>query len=217
MLIGLVGFAGSGKGAVGDILDNAYHFQPLAFADNVKDAVAIIFDWPRELLEGDTPESREFREEIDPWWSDRLGKTVTPRYMLQLMGTEAGRGVFGHDIWVHSTLKRIENSTDIIDDWVITDVRFPNEIEAIKKSGGFVVRVTRGEEPEWYDLALKANKDESARSEMEKLGIHLSEWAWIGQEFDDVINNNGTLEELYEKVENLLHSLRKSDTMNTLK
>jgi len=94
MIIGVVGFLGSGKGTVGDMLIQDHHYYRLSFADGVKDAVSVIFGWPRELLEGDTDASRAFREMPDVFWRERFGYEVTPRYMLQLMGTEAGRDVF---------------------------------------------------------------------------------------------------------------------------
>jgi hypothetical protein len=64
MVIGLVGFLGSGKGTVADTL-KLYNFIPESFSNPLKDAVAIIFGWDRSLLEGDTKESREFRETVD--------------------------------------------------------------------------------------------------------------------------------------------------------
>ena len=58
MIIGVVGFIGSGKGTVADILQNDYGYQKISFADSLKDTVASVFSWPRELLEGDTDVSR---------------------------------------------------------------------------------------------------------------------------------------------------------------
>lgn len=197
MIIGVVGFLGSGKGTVGDILIQERGYTRLSFADAVKDAVSVIFGWPRELLEGDTQESRAFRESTDGFWSERFGYTVTPRYMLQLMGTEAGRDVFNEDLWVFTVEKRMQGMKNV----VLPDVRFPNEIEFIKSRGGKVIRVVRGPEPEWYDLAHAANNISflhmpEANEEMVNLGIHYSEWAWIGQEFDHVLDNNGTMDDL---------------------
>ena len=100
MIIGLVGFIGSGKGTVGDILVNEYAFKQVAFADPLKDAVASIFQWSRHMLEGDTPESREWREKVDPWWTQRLGYEVSPRLILQRMGTEATRNAIADNIWI---------------------------------------------------------------------------------------------------------------------
>lgn len=207
MIIGIVGFLGSGKGTVGDILIQNYGFYRLSFADAVKDAVSVIFSWPRHLLEGDTQESREFREKPDAFWSKRFGYDVTPRYMLQLMGTEAGRDVFHKDIWIHA----LERKLAMFDNVVVPDVRFPNEIDFIRKVGGKIVRVKRGPEPDWYDLAHAANNvnflhSPECHDEMSKSGIHYSEWAWVGQEFDHVIDNDGSMEDLRNKINNIMES-----------
>ena len=194
MLIGLVGFSGSGKGTVADILVNDHDFSKISFADSVKEATSSIFGWSRELLEGDTDRSREFREKIDDFWSARFGYEFTPRLALQLMGTEAGRNVFHKDIWVHTVEKRMKykQEWEFETDFVIPDVRFPNEIDFIRKSGGFVVRVVRGKEPNWYDDAVKANAS-GTTDLMCNHCIHYSEWAWIGTQLDYLISNNGTL------------------------
>ena len=211
MIIGIVGFAGSGKGTVGDILVNDHDFTKLSFADAVKDATSAIFGWPRELLEGDTGNSRKFRETKDEFWSTRFGYDFTPRLALQLMGTEAGRNVFHEDLWIHTMEKRIKykQEWEFEDNFVIPDVRFPNEITAIREMGGFIVRVVRGPEPEWFDLAAAANNDTflhapEAGKEMEKMGIHYSEWAWIGQQFNYLISNNGTMAMLEADVKHML-------------
>jgi len=111
-----------------------------------------------------------------------------------LMGTEAGREVFHQDLWIHTVERRIryKQEWEFEDSFVIPDVRFPNEIEAIRKWGGVVVRVVRGAEPEWFDAALKANRTGDL-TDITKTGIHFSEWAWIGQQFNYQISNNGTL------------------------
>ena len=114
MLVGLVGFSGAGKGTVSDVLVEKYSFKKFAFADTLKDTVSTMFGWRRDFLEGDTNESREFRENIDPFWSARFGKDVTPRMILQKMGTEAGRNVFHEDFWVHALEKRIQNEKNVV-------------------------------------------------------------------------------------------------------
>ena len=81
MIIGFVGTIGSGKGTAGEILAQRGFFTE-SFAAPLKDITASLFGWPRHLLEGDTQESREFRESKDPWWSERFGKDITPRYIL---------------------------------------------------------------------------------------------------------------------------------------
>lgn len=204
MLIGVVGFLGSGKGTVADILVEEYGYQKFAFADVLKDTVSVMFDWPRPLLEGDTDESRKFRETIDNFWNEKLfntlGKSVTPRYILQLMGTEAGRDVFGKDIWVSTLEKRISGIKNV----VISDVRFPNEIEFIRKMHGMVTRVVRGPDPEWFDTALDHNQGIKYGMHSSYPEVHISEWAWIGTSFDWILSNNGTKVELESDVKHML-------------
>lgn len=210
MIIGLVGFAGSGKGTVGDLLVDKYKFYKLAFADSVKDATAAIFGWPRHLLEGDTDESRAFREKKDEFWSAKLGYDLTPRLALQKVGTEAGRDVFGDNLWITSTERRMIE----LDNVVVTDVRFPNEIKFIQKMGGFVIRVIRGPEPEWYDTAVLTNTvpedrewiyyDRGELMENKFPNIHPSEWKWIGHPMDYMLWNNGNKGELEANVSYML-------------
>lgn len=205
MILGVVGFLGSGKGTVGDILIQDQGYYRLSFADAVKDAVSVIFGWPRHLLEGDTEESRGFREATDGFWSERFGYAVTPRYMLQLMGTEAGRDVFNKDLWIYTLEKRMQG----IENVVIPDVRFPNEIEFIRNMGGKVIRVKRGAEPEWYETALNDNSSynlSGPKMTFKYPNIHFSEWAWIGQKFDYVIENDGTIEDLKNKLNTILEN-----------
>ena len=203
MIIGLVGFIGSGKGTVGDILETQ-GFSKDSFAKPLKDACSIMFGWPREMLEGDTEVSRKWREEPDSFWSEKFGYTFTPRLALQFMGTEAGRNVFHQDVWVISLLNRAKGK-----DVVVTDVRFKNEINYIQQNGGVIVRVRRGEEPEWYKLAEDAAAGfSSAIMGMKDKGIHQSEWDWIGSEFNYTIDNDGTVNELCNKVKELLQFIR---------
>lgn len=206
MIIGLVGFIGSGKGTVADILVQKKNYTKMSFADTVKDATAAVFGWPRALLEGDTQASREFRETPDDWWSKRFGYDFSPRLALQMMGTEAGRDVFHHNIWVYSLERKMELYPNV----VIADVRFPNEMEFIQEKGGFVVRVKRGPDPEWYDMAKAANDPQflhapEAHDEMiNKYKIHYSEWAWIGQHFNYELYNEGSISMLEGDVEHML-------------
>jgi hypothetical protein len=204
MIIGVVGFIGSGKGTVSDILVDKYNFHKLSFADAVKDATAAIFGWPRHLLEGNTEESRAFRELNDSFWSERFGYNFSPRLALQLMGTEAGRDVFHPDVWIYALERKMAMYPNV----VIADVRFPNEIKFIQSKGGFVIRVKRGLDPDWYNTALADNKNglDPAVSQMSVYhpSIHYSEWAWIGQIMDHELHNTGTISSLEGDVSHML-------------
>ena len=209
MIIGVCGFIGSGKDTIADYLTNFHGFRRESFANSLKDAVAQVFGWDRTMLEGRTKQAREWREQVDPWWSERLNMpNLTPRWILQYWGTEVCRRAFHDDIWIASLENKLRNSTD---DIVISDCRFPNEIKSIHNAGGIVVSVRRGEEPEWYEDAVNANRGENgnfawatSRSRIEKLGIHASETAWVGTKFDHVFTNDSTIDDLFAKVKGLV-------------
>ena len=210
MIIGICGFIGSGKDTIADYLTTEHGFRRDSFAATLKDAISMIFGWDRDLLEGRTKYSREWREQRDEWWSERLGREITPRLMLQLWGTEVCRRGFHNDIWVASLENKVRQSKD---DVVISDCRFPNEIQAIRNQGGIVIRVVRGPEPDWYKAALDYNAGLKrvgwaiGRDTLEKAGVHASEYSWVGTDFDYVLNNNGSVDDLYRQVSDLLRDL----------
>ena len=83
MIIGICGLIGAGKDTAADYLVNWHEFRRDSFAATLKDAVASVFNWDRELLEGRTKTAREWREDIDHWWAERLGiPELTPRWVL---------------------------------------------------------------------------------------------------------------------------------------
>lgn len=194
-LIGVVGFIGSGKDTIGSYLIKNYQFEKHSFANSLKDAVSSIFGWDRGLLEGVTEESRKWRESVDTYWSCKLGKEVTPRWVLQHLGTTVMRNHFDQNIWLYSLEKKITSSDKPI---VITDVRFPNEIQLIENAGGRIIWITRGCMPEWYDTAI--NDAENMKTIYPH--IHPSEYSWLNvSKKISIISNNSTLEELYFKID----------------
>ena len=198
MIIGICGFIGSGKDTVADYLVNFHEFRRESFANTLKDAVAAVFGWDRTLLEGRTKEAREWREQVDPWWAERLAMpTLTPRWVLQYWGTEVCRRAFHDDIWIASLENKLRNSKDNV---VISDCRFPNEIQSIRDAGGKIVWVQRGDLPDWYDTAIEANLGHNyAVQDLKMRKIHASETAWVGTEFDTIIDNNKSIDDLYQQ------------------
>lgn len=96
---------------------------------------------------------------------------LTVRKMLQIVGTEALRDKLHPNVWVNALFADYNSYSK----WVITDMRFPNEFEAVKEKGGICIRV---------------NRDSSEKSD------HLSETALDNHQFDFTIDNNGTIEQL---------------------
>lgn len=201
-IIGLVGFIGCGKGTVSNILVNDYGYIEDSFASTVKDVCSSIFGWPRHLLEGDTLESRQWRDTVDIWWSKNLNiEKFTPRKALTMLATDVIRNNFNKDIWYLSLLNRMRNFTNT--KIVISDARFINEIKFIKDNGGKIIRIKRGPEPDWYQLALDTNIGKTYAM-YDRTDIHESEWQWIGSDFDYIINNDGTIDNLKKQINDIL-------------
>jgi hypothetical protein len=201
MIVGFLGFIGSGKGTAGDILKEI-GFVKQSFAGPVKDTASVMFGWPRHLLEGDTEESRKFREEYDPFWSKKFGYQFTPRMALQTIGTEVGRDLFDSNIWISRLEKNIEENKN----YVITDVRFKNEMNWIRNNNGILIEIQRDQNPDWYEIAIAANSG-SMESEllMYETGVHESEWRWISPSMiDERVHNIGSKDELKQDLIKIL-------------
>jgi hypothetical protein len=209
MIIGFVGLIGAGKDTAADYLVNFHGFRRDSFANTLKDAVSNVFGWDRTLLEGRTTQAREWREQVDPWWAERLNiPKLTPRWVLQYWGTEVCRQGFHDDIWIASVENKMRKTTDNI---VISDVRFPNEIKAIHNAGGIVIRVKRGDDPEWFDAATSVNRGPDgntswslSKNKLEQLNIHASETSWVGGKIDHTVYNDKTIDELFDQIKNLV-------------
>lgn len=190
-LIAICGFQGAGKDTLANILIKKFGYTKISFAGSVKDSVSAIFGWDRQLLEGVTNESREWREKVDEWWAKRLNiPNLTPRWVLQEIGTEVFRNHFHPDIWVASVEKKLEKLTGV----VITDARFTNEIDTIKKLGGIIIHIKR-DVPDWYESLSPPSH------------IHSSEYSWIKNKHDYTIENTGSINELEDKIIKILNQI----------
>lgn len=196
-LIGIVGSAGAkssagaGKSTVASYLVKRHGWCAESFAGSLKDAVSSIFGWDRELLEGSTETSRTWRNKTDLWWSVRLRiPNLTPRWVLQNFGTEACREHFHNDIWIASMQRRLLDKSK---DTVIADVRFPNELAMIHALGGVIVCVVRN-----IDAAAVADA----------FTTHSSETALLDAKVDFIIENDGTLEDLYKDVDEMISVMK---------
>jgi len=112
---------------------------------------------------------------------------------LQYFGTEVMRQNMHDAIWVDSCMARYDGQPT-----VIADTRFENEIKTIREMGGKIVLVKRGTDPDWFTDYVEGN--------VIPQHIHSSEYAWAKSEYDHLIENNGTKEELYNKVDDLIVS-----------
>ena len=196
MIIGLCGLIGSGKGTVADILVDEHKFEKISFADKLKDAVSILFDWDRKMLEGETSESRLWREQEDDFWTKETGRKITPRLVLQEFGTDCMRNGFFDGVWVSFVRKKIIDNPK--QNFCIPDVRFTNEADIIKGMGGKIWCVKRGPDPLWFRQYVDLD--------IEPTDVHPSEWRWAKVSFDHNIYNEGTIVDLKSQVRGRLAS-----------
>jgi len=202
MIIGICGFQSAGKDTIAEYLINNHGYQKLSFASALKDIVSVLFGWPRDKLEGLTKEDREWREQVDPWWSRSLKMPqLTPRYVLQYFGTYLFRNHWHPDIWVKAVENKIiEISSKHITSEakiVVTDCRFENEINMLLRYGGKIIHVHRNK-PSWFDKYKMGQDVEEVKY------MHTSEIKWIRCYVDHEIENNGTKEELFKRVEAII-------------
>lgn len=183
MIIGLCGAAGSGKNTVADHLCRRHGWIQFGFADPVYAAVSAATGIPVPRLR-----DRELKEQTIDW----LGKS--PRELLQTLGTEWGRNIVRNDIWVQIAMRQAQECQKYLrgaGGVAITDVRFENEVEAIKAAGGRIWRVFRG-----------------ASSIVGNAIQHSSEAGIPDEMVDAVIDNAGSLKDLADIVDTAVKTLR---------
>lgn len=131
MIIGLSGYARSGKDTVAELLRLNYEFRRISFADPMREAILTL----NPKIDSITHVSHMVE---DYGWE--IAKTNPEvRRLLQVFGTDVGRKMFGENVWIDMAFKHIQPGERL----VVADVRFPNEAEAIKARGGKVIRVNR--------------------------------------------------------------------------
>ncbi len=175
MLIGIGYRKGAGKDTVGAMLVKHYGFDRLAFADPLKEAARTIFGFSQEQLHGTVAQ----KETRDPFWG------FSPRHALQQLGTEVARNIHPQ-VWVKAVERQVRANPS--KHFVITDMRFKNELTAVHNMGGRSLRITRPGLPGG--------------------DLHASELELEGAAFDHTIVNDDTLEMLEANVHAWMASLR---------
>ena len=172
-VLGLSGWARSGKDTIADYLVDVEGYTKVSFAQPMKEAMYRLN--PRITV--NEVQNTALRVGIDVYgWDGLKERSPDIRGLLQRFGTEVGREMFGENFWVDYALNAIEDGSKV----VFSDVRFPNEADAIRQLGGKVYRVERA--------GVQAANE------------HISEHALDGYKFDGRIQNNGSIEGLYANV-----------------
>ena len=229
MIIGISGYKQSGKSTVGNIIHNllsipTQSWEIKQFSTKLKEICSILTGIPIEDFEKEEVKSSALGEEWR-YYEDGVKQYYTVRYLLQRVGTDAMRDVIHPDVWVNALMKdyhgdkfgvnsRTKESIYAVDglpNWIITDVRFPNEAKAIKDKEGVIVRINRlicpvcnNTENFHFDyLTHKADICNECGTSLDTTK-HSSEIALDDYKFDYVIENCGTSEELTEEVKQML-------------
>jgi dephospho-CoA kinase len=199
-IIAIAGKIGSGKNTVGDIIqkicltNEGPTFEQKSFAGKLKQIASLLTGIPVEKFE-----DQEFKKTLlGPEWGTvstnplnaipvfgdvRFLHLMSVRELLQKLGTEAMRDGLHKNVWVNALFSDVSLEDNII----ITDMRFENEMEAVKERGGITIRVVRPVE----------KSKTTAR-------LHPSETSLDSAEFDYEIINDGEIVDLIEKVKEIL-------------
>ena len=224
MVIALSGRAGSGKDTVGEIvqyltsdmcrIDNftfqewlnygktkeqyEHKWEIKKFAGKLKAVGSLLTGIPIEMFEDQEFKKTDLPNEWVYIENGYAARNMTVRDFLQKLGTEAMRDGLHENVWVNALFadyrtdfeaKSAEEwGKDLANNWIITDMRFPNEMEAVELREGITIRVERNEMYSFQSMLLS----------------HSSETALDDAKFDYVIENDGTLDELVEKVREIL-------------
>lgn len=194
LLIGLSGKSGAGKSTVGDYLTGAHGYEQFAFAGALKEVVGLAFGFSEDQLYG------RRKEAVDPRWG------VSPRWCMQWLGTEVLRAKWP-EIWIYHLRQEILDFLSINGQHlvVVTDVRFRDEAAAVKGMGGVLVRIQRSAGGTPAPTTPAPTMPAPLAAGATGIPGHISESDLDGWEgWDYVVNNNGSLQELADKIEVML-------------
>jgi hypothetical protein len=182
MIIGLTGYAQSGKDTVANILVERYGYTRIAFADKIRE---LLYE-ANPMYDSIVGEPLFVKAKVDRDGWEEAKKSPHIRRLLQTSGV-AARKLFGEDFWVKQALKDIEVGVD----YVVTDVRFENEADEIKFAGGQIWRIKRlGVDP---------------------VNSHVSETQMDGYPVDQIFVNNSTIDDLEVLIKTRMSGYAKSE------
>lgn len=181
MIISISGKIGSGKDTIAEIIKEKMPeagWEVKKFAGKLKEVATLLTSIPVDKFE-----DQSFKQTLLPSeWNDATGDAMTVRDLLQKLGTEAMRHGLHNNVWVNALFS--EFKTDL--NWIITDTRFPNEIDACVNRGAITILVQRD----------SGNHIGTA---------HASETALDDyNQWDYIIDNTGSVENLRRKVGEIL-------------
>lgn len=185
-LIGLTGYAGSGKDTFAKslLLRGGYH--RVGFADAVKE-MALVLDPLLLIPEPDADNFAYLTQLVSTYGWEEAKKFDSVRKYLQILGTDAVRSIIGNDAWIRAAEAKVVGHLREGRNVVMTDVRFPNEVAFVHSYGGVMVRLKR--------------------DGVDAVNSHISDTGIDDLPVDQVVFNNGTIDDLGNKASALLYIL----------
>lgn len=218
-LIALGGKLRAGKDAVGDYLESRYGYVKLGMSDALNEALLKMNPWidiETVTDHGDTKvtllSTERYRDLHDAVGYVEAKKNPEVRRLLQVLGTEVGRDMIDQDVWVKIAEKKILELWSQGKDVVITAIRFPNELDMVSRLGGLSVWIEREDSLRINSKAVESseglpvpeNGDKALRIDSSPISAHASENSVSASQFQYVLSNDGTLDQLYRKVDKRL-------------
>ena len=179
MIVGLSGYAQVGKDTVANYLVENYGFVKVSFADPIRQALHRL----NPIVSLGEFSGVHLSQAVDGLgWEEVKRQSPETRRLLQVLGTEVGREMFGEDFWVNQGLKKVSEHENV----VFADTRYENEARAIQANGGQIWRITKPDHG--------------------PVNGHSSETALDEYVFDWYIPNYGGVKELHGLVDAIMHS-----------
>jgi hypothetical protein len=181
VIIGLSGYAKAGKDTAADTMIQLFGFERASFAAVLRDCMAALNPIVAPACYDGEADVLRYNEVLDYMgYTDAKEEYPEVRELLQRMGTEVGRNILGENVWVDAAMSKLDSRFD----YVFTDVRFPNEYDAVKNAGGVMVRITR--------------------PGITAVNAHPSETSLDDHDFDYYIENDKAIPDLNGKVWSLM-------------
>lgn len=156
MIVGLCGYAQSGKDTLAQLMVREMEFERRAFADLMKQMLLLMNPYVRFTNDFGMSQFMKLKDLIDAIGWEEAKQYSEVRVLLQRLGTEAGREILGEDVWIRPVLDK-----PFVKNLVVSDVRFQNEADAIKARGGTIFRIIReGRGPANGHISESAYRDQ---------------------------------------------------------
>lgn len=228
ILIGLGGRYGSGKDAFADFLVEQHGFVKLGMSQPLNAALLTLNPFIPVMRGWSLDEYFQWAE-ANEWHPSKdlttyrilheiVGYTEAKRVpevrrLLQALGTDVGRNMLGEDVWVNAAARTIQQHRSAGSPVAITGIRYPNEQQVIKRLGGHLVWIERPLQAQRVLEALDdAIEHPASQADVDALVQHSSETSLGPKDFERIVLNDGSLDDLRQLAADLVRRLDEEDS-----